>query len=176
MASFGGEWAKDIMKKTLLLIVAMMMAVATFAQKDVTLRAGTNIPIKSQNAIRASQVTEGQTINFIVARDVVVDGVPAIPYGSMVKGTVTQAKKSSWWGTRGRLGISINSVILPDGSALPLTSNGIEIKGANRTALSVILFAVVVWPACFICGGKAEMPAGYEIDAQLASAATITVK
>lgn len=164
------------MKKHLLLIVVMMMAVATFAQKEVTLKAGTYIPVKSQNAIRAAQVTEGQTINFIVSRDVNVDGITAIPYGSIVKGSVTEAKKSSWWGTRGRLGISINNVILPDGSTLPLTSNGIEIKGANRTALSVILFAVVVWPACFICGGKAEMPAGYEIDAQLASAAKITVK
>ena len=164
------------MKKIVLLMVAIMMACATFAQQEVTLKAGTFVPVKSQNSVRATEVKEGQTLNFIVSRDVNVNGVTAIPYGAMVKGTVTKAKRSSWWGTRGRLGVSINRVILPDGTELPLTSNGVEIKGTNRTTLSVVLFAIVVWPACFICGGKAEMPAGYEIEAQLASTASITVK
>lgn len=160
----------------MLVAFAAMLSVATFAQKEVTLKAGTNVPVKSQMAVKAADVTVGQTLNFIVARDVNVNGTTAIPYGSMVKGTVTEAKKSSWWGTRGRLGIAIKSVTLPDGTEVPLTSTGVQIKGANRTALSVALFVFVTIPACFICGGKAEMPAGYEIDAQLASSATITVQ
>lgn len=164
------------MKKIAIFAAALCVAMSSFAQKDVTLKAGTMIPVKSQQSVKAADVEIGQTINFLVARDVNVDGVTVIPYGSIAKGTVTQAKKSSWFGTRGRLGIDVKTVTLPDGTVLPLTSNGVQIKGANRTTLSVLLFLFVTIPAAFIPGGRAEMPANYEIECQLATTATVSAK
>jgi len=163
--------------KYLIFILALTGCVMAFAQKEVTLKAGTVIPIKNQNAFRAVDVEEGQMVKFIVSRDVNVDGVTAIPYGSEVKGIVTQAKRSSWWGTRGRLRISLQSVVAPDETEIPLQrTSDVEIKGVNHTAWSVLLFCFVALPACAICGGKAEMPAGYEMEAKLASTTTVKVK
>ena len=58
---------------------------------------------------------------------------------------------------------------------IPLTNGDVYVTGKNRTALSVVLFALVVWPACFICGSKAEIPAGYEVQANVASNTMVKV-
>lgn len=152
-----------------------VMTLHTYAQKEVTVKAGTLIPFQSVNTVRAADVDEGQKLNFRVARDIVVNGVTAIPYGTMVNAKVLKAKKSSWWGTRGRLSATITEIVMPDGTVIPIQNGTFEIKGTNRTALSVILFCFVTIPACFITGSKAEMPAGYEIVANVANNVTMTV-
>ena len=162
------------MKKILLSFALCCMSVVTFAQKEVTIKAGTLIPFQSVNTVKAADVDKGQKLNFRVARDINVDGVTAIPYGAMVSATVTKAKKSSWWGTRGRLAASITEIVMPDGSVIPIQNSNFEIKGKNRTALSVVLFLFVTIPACAICGSKSEMPAGYEVVGNVAS--TVKVK
>ena len=150
------------------------MSIVTFAQKEVTIKAGTMIPFQAVNMVKAAEVDEGQKLNFGVSRDINVDGVTAIPYGAMVNATVTKAKKSSWWGTRGRLAASITEIVMPDGTVIPIQNGNFEIKGKNRTALSVVLFLFVTIPACCITGSKAEMLAGYEVVGNVAS--TVKVK
>ena len=162
------------MKKVFLCLILCCMSIVTFAQKEVTIKAGTMIPFQAVNTVKAADVDEGQKLNFRVSRDINVDGVTAIPYGAMVNATVTKAKKSSWWGTRGRLAASITEIVMPDGTVIPIQNGNFEIKGKNRTALSVVLFLFVTIPACCITGSKAEMPAGYEVVGNVAS--TVKVK
>jgi hypothetical protein len=57
---------------------------------------------------------------------------------------------------------------MPNGEVIPLTNGDVYVTGTNRTPLSVISF-LFVWPCCFICGSKAEIPSGYEIQANVAS-------
>lgn len=141
----------------------------TTAPEEYKLEGGTQIPLQNINYVRASQLYIGQTVNFRVSRDIKVDDVEIIPYGTIVKGKVYEAKKSSWFGTKGRLGIKIDNIELPDGITIPLTNGDVYVTGKNRTTLSVLLCLFVVWPACFITGSKAELPAGYEIVAQVAN-------
>ena len=75
------------------------MSFASFAQKEVTVKAGTLVPLQITNPTKAADVSVGQKVAFRVSRDIKVDGVTAIPYGTIVNGTVYQAKRSSWWGT-----------------------------------------------------------------------------
>ncbi|MBQ3630609.1 MAG: hypothetical protein II949_05180 [Prevotella sp.] len=157
------------MKKLFLCLVLCMMSVATFAQKEVTVKAGTLVPLQVSNPTKAADVSVGQKVAFRVSRDINVDGVTAIPYGTTVNGTVYEAKKSSWWGTKGRLGIKISEMYGPNGEMIPLTNGDVYVTGKNRTALSVCLCLFLVWPACFICGSKAEIPVGYEIQANVAA-------
>ena len=42
--------------------------------------------------------------------------------------------------------------------------------------IQFILQTVAIWPACFICSSKAEMPNGYEIQANVAANTVINVK
>ena len=86
------------------------MSMATFAQKEVTVKAGTLVPLQVVNPTKAADVSVGQKVAFRVSRDINVDGITAILYGTTVNGTVYEAKKSSWWGTKGRLGIKISEM------------------------------------------------------------------
>jgi hypothetical protein len=151
------------------------MSVASFAQTEVTVKAGTLVPLQVVNYTKAADVNVGQKVLFRVARDISIDGVTAIPYGTTVNGTVYEAKKSSWWGTKGRLGIKVTEMYAPNGEMIPLQNGDLYVTGKNRTALSVLLFCFVTMPACFICGSKAEVPAGYEIQANVAANTVIKV-
>lgn len=153
-----------------------MVSFEMFAQQKVTLNSGSVIPLQAVNAVKAKTVEEGQKVLFQVSRDIVVDETTVIPYGTRVNGVVTQSKRSSWWGTRGRLGIKVSELIAPDGTSVPLTNGNIVITGKNRTALSVVLFCLGVFPCAFICGSKAQMPAGYELIANVASSVTFKLK
>lgn len=144
-----------------------------FAQSGkVTLKAGTQIPLQVSNAVEAANVKVGQKVT-----DVMVDGKTVIPFGTLAQGTVYEAKRSSWWGTKGRLGIKIDDLVLPnsENALVPLTNNDIYVTGKNRTPLAVITF-LFVWPCCFICGSKAELPASYTIMANVASSVEISSK
>ena len=85
-----------------------------------------------------------------------------------------EAKRSTAFGTRGRLGIKLRYLTLPSGEQVSFTSSEVYIKGVNRTPLSVIIFCFTCLP--FPCGGKAQLTAGYEVDATVASNTTVVVK
>ena len=151
-----------------------LMSLSTFAQKEVTVKAGTLVPLQVVNYTKAADVKVGQKVAFRVSRDISVNGVTAIPYGTTVNGTVYEAKKSSWWGTKGRLGIKISEMFAPNGEMVPLSNGDVYVTGKNRTPTAVIVF-LFVWPGGFICGSKAELPVGYEIQANVAANTLVTV-
>lgn len=160
------------MKKLFISLILCMVSSFTFAQKEVTVKAGTLVPLQIVNPTKAADVKKGQKVAFRVSRDINVNGVTAIPYGTLVNGIVYEAKRSSWWGTKGRLGIKISEIFTPEGETIPLTNGDVYVTGKNRTPTAVIAF-LFVWPCCFICGSKAEIPSGYEIQAAVASNTTI---
>ena len=70
------------MKKVFMILALCLMSVATFAQKEVTVKAGTLVPLQIVNPTKAADVNVGQKVAFRVSRDINVDGVTAIPYGT----------------------------------------------------------------------------------------------
>ena len=151
-----------------------IMAIAVIAQKQVTIKGGTIVPLESTAKIKAADVNVGQTVDFRVSRDVLVDGIVAIPCGTIAKGTVYEAKRSTAFGTKGRLGIKVRYLTLPSGENISFASSDIYIQGQNRTALSVVVFFFTLLP--FPCGSKAVMPLGYEFDATVANNTTVTIE
>ena len=144
------------------------------AQKKVTIKSGTIVSLESVKEVRGAKAHEGETVDFKVVRDVIVDGTVAIPAGTIAKGTVYEANRSTAFGTRGRLGIKIKYLNTPSGEVVNFTSSDVYIKGSNRTAVSVVVFCFTLLP--FPCGGKAVMPIGYETEATVAGNTTITVE
>lgn len=157
-------------------LFTLLLAVSTnsLAQKKVTVKGGTIVPLEAVKEVRGAQAHEGEYVDFRVTQDVKVDGVVAIPKGTIAKGMVTEAKRSMAFGTRGRLGIKIRSLTVPSGDVINFASSEVYIKGSNRTALSVIIFCFTCLP--FPSGGKAVMKAGYETDATVATNTTITIE
>ena len=152
-----------------------VMSFSAFAQKRVTIKAGTIVPLQAVNQVKAADVTEGQTVDFQVVQDVNIDGVCAIPRGTLVKGKVAEARKSTVAGTKGRLIININSMNLPDGEPVFFSNTDVRVYGKNKTPLAIVT-ACFVWPCIFIPGTKAVMPAGYEVQATVAANTTVTVR
>lgn len=150
-----------------------MLSTLAFAQKVVTVKAGTLVPFQSVNTVKAADVDKGQNLVFRVARDIQVEGVTAIPYGTLVYAKVLKAKKSSWWGTRGRLAATITEIVMPNGTVIPIQNGTFEIKGGNRTALSIVIFCLCYVP---IAGTRAEMQAGYEIVGNIAANTELKVE
>lgn len=140
---------------------------------NVFLNYGTELPIQVVSPVRARDVSVGQEISFRTVSNTFVDGLNLIPSGTPVKGIVYKAKRSSAFGTKGKLGIRIDHLTLSDGTQIPLKGD-VYVTGHNRTALSVLLFLFVTWPACFICGTKAELLPGYGAMASLASSIEFT--
>ena len=162
------------MKRFAISTLMFIMAIAVIAQKQVTIKGGTIVPLESTAKIKAADVNVGQTVDFRVSRDVLVDGIVAIPCGTIAKGTVYEAKKSTAFGTKGRHGIKVRYLTLPSGDNISFASSDIYIQGQNRTALSVVVFIFTLLP--FPCGSKAVMPLGYEFDATVANNTTITIE
>ena len=161
------------MKKIILSFIVSALSICGFAQKTVTIKGGTIVPLEAVKSIRAIDVHEGESVDFKVCRDVVIDGVVAIPARTLAKGSVYEAKRSTAFGTRGRLGIKVKYIILPSGDNVNFTSTDVYIKGPNRTALSVIIFCFTCLP--FPCGGKGEMKQGYEVEATVANNVTVNI-
>lgn len=164
------------MKKILFLMMVVLFSITSTAQekKEITIKAGTVVPLEAIKNVRASQVHEGQNIDFKVSRDIIIDKTVAIPAGTIAKGVVYEAKRSAWFGTKGRLGIKIRFLTLPSGDIVNFTSSEVYITGKNRTPLSVVIFCCTCVP--LPCGSKAEMKLGYEFDATVANNTTVSIE
>ena len=162
------------MKNLIFSLAFLAMSELAYAQKTVTIKGGTIVPVEAVRNVRATEVQVGQNVDFKVVRDVIVDGVVAIPVGTIVIGNVYEAKRSTAFGTKGRLGIKLRYLNLPSGDVLNFASSDVYIQGRNRTALSVIIFCCTCLP--FPCGSKAELKTGVEYDATVANNTTVTIE
>ncbi|MBO6287350.1 MAG: hypothetical protein J6M94_02020, partial [Prevotella sp.] len=95
-------------------------AVVSNSPKRVVLKKGISVPIQIVKPVKARDLNVGDQVAFKVAQDIFSDGIVVIPNGTPVKGTVYVAKKSSAFGTKGKLGIIIKNIDLPDGGQIPL--------------------------------------------------------
>ncbi|MBQ2402857.1 MAG: hypothetical protein II314_02850 [Prevotella sp.] len=96
------------MKKYFVVCLLSIFSVVSYAQKKVTLKTGTIIPLQSVRQVKAADVNEGEYVDFRVVNDIMVDNHVVIEKGSIVKGVVNEACKSTIAGTKGRLVININ--------------------------------------------------------------------
>ena len=144
-------------------------------RQDIILNYGTEIPIQIVSPIKARDVSEGQEVSFRTVSDVVVNGEKLIPASTPVKGIVYKADKSAPFGTKGKLGITIDYLTLLDGTRIPLKGD-VYVTGKSRAVLSVLLFLFVTWPACFICGTKAQLLPGYETMVRLGATVKFPVE
>ena len=136
--------------------------------KSVTIKAGTIVPLQAVRRIKAADVDKGDIVYFRVVSDILVHNNIVISRGTMVQGTVYEAKKSKWVGTKGRLVINLNNLMLPSGESVYFSNAPIRIYGKNRTPLAVVT-SLFVWPCIFIPGTKAVMPEGFEVQAVVAT-------
>lgn len=129
-----------------------------------------------------------------VSRDVRADGRVAIPAGSRVLGSVTLVERGGKMKERARLGVRFHTVILADGTELPLSTDTVYREGespANASAAKVgggaiggaILGAILgggkgaaIGAGVGAGAGTAAVMAGGRKPAQIQAGAPVTVK
>jgi hypothetical protein len=126
--------------------------------------------VLSQNLSSADAVT-GQTVEFEVVDDVIVNGFLVIPHGATAWATVTDAEHKRRMGRAGKLDLNIDKVRLADGEKALLRAIK-DTKGGGHTGAMVgamVATSLVVWPAAplflLMHGKDVTIPKGTNISA-----------
>ncbi len=170
------------MKRFLTLFLSLSLASWSFAatplsdpDKTVVIPDGTEIVAVTTETISSKTAHEDDPISFKVDEDVIVDGVVVIAKGTLVKGIVTNAKKSGYLGRGGQLNVRVESTTTVDGQKLKVrASRGRE--GSDKTGTTVAL-VVLFGPLGFLKKGKnAEIKEGTRLRVFTDEEKTVKVK
>ena len=145
-------------------------------------------PVSSERA-RVEDKVEAR-----VMRDVSVDGRTAIPSGTRAIGAVTLVERGGKLKERARLGVRFHTLVLADGTQLPIRTEAIMREGESQGGDSArkiggaavggaILGALIggkkgaaIGGATGAAGGTAVAMSGDRSEATLASGAVVTVR
>lgn len=110
---------------------------------------GTPIPVQLAENVSSSKAHVGDQVNFVVVRDVALDGFTIIPAGTVAHGTVTGIKGKRLLGIGAKVSLKLDSVHLVNGEEVAIRGSK-EVKGGSRTKLmlaAMIATGVIFLPA-----------------------------
>jgi len=141
------------------------------AMQGFGLEDGTPVKLRTARTISSADAHTGDTLDFEVLEDVLVQGTLVIPKGSIAWGTVTDAQPKRRMARGGKLDTNIDSVRLADGEKVPLRAVK-DVKGGGHTGAmtgAMVGTAIVFFPAAplflFMHGKDISIPKGTEITA-----------
>jgi hypothetical protein len=116
----------------------------------ITIPKGTAIGLIELETASSATASKGDPVRYVVAEDIVVDGVTAIRAGTPVTGTVTKAKKSSTHHQEGELEIAVRELALDSQIRLRLTDqppkSPAEQSAENSELVKGVLLGIVLAP------------------------------
>lgn len=131
----------------------------------VRIAAGTLIDLVTRDSISTKKNVKGDLLYLKVAAPVVVDGVTAIPVGTIVVAQLTRADKRGAFGKSGKLDVQLLYAELPSG---PLRVSGmLEARGKRGADDSLATAALFFLLPSVATGRSAEIPAGSEVSGRL---------
>lgn len=143
--------------------------------KTVTIADGTEISAATTETLSSKTSHEGDLLTFKVNEDVIIDGSVVIAKGAILKGVVTDSKRSGAFGKSGKLNIRIDTTTTVDGQTLKVRASKGK-SGDSKTGATVAL-VVLFGPVGFLKHGKqAEIKEGTLIKVFTDEAKTVTIK
>ncbi|MGZ3276830.1 MAG: hypothetical protein ACXU82_06055 [Caulobacteraceae bacterium] len=149
------------------------------ARKCCRVAAGTVVMMELAEPVSTKTHKSGDTFAIRLAEPVVVQGQIVLPAGAKGVGEVTDAAKPGMGGKGAKLVLSVRSLTGPKGNILPLKGLQLSVNGkghekaATALGLGGIGFAPLGLAGIIMRGGDAELPAGTQATAKLASTATL---
>lgn len=172
------QFRNSVIGKSTAILLACSIFCMSFTTIDssnvVTLKSGTPVILELVSTIKSNKAKSGQMVDFRVINNVKAGNVVVIPAGSIAKGQVIEADKSGIFGQPGELRVAIKSVIAIDGTNVPLMGSEFSEEGKDKLAVSIIGGLLCLFPF-FMKGGKAEMPAGTQLQANVLSDTEIAI-
>src|SRR5215207_7113280 len=154
---------------------ALALAPQDGSAGEVVLPDGTELTVITIEEISSKTATEGDALTFKIDEDVNVNGKVVIARGALVKGEISNAKKSGRMGRGGTLSIRVLSTTTVDDQKVKLrASKGRE--GDDKTGTTVAL-VVLFGPLGFLKKGKdAKIKEGTRIKAYTDEEKKVAVK
>lgn len=164
------------------------------ALEEITIKEDSVIGIRLETAVTSSTAKVEDRVDARVARDVMVDGRPAVPAGTRLEGTVTQVQRGGKFKERAHLGIRFDTLILADGTRVPLRTAPIFREGepptgeaTSKIGASAVVGAIlgvviggkkgaIIGGTAGAAGGAAAVAAGDANEATLPAGALLTVR
>jgi len=162
--------------------------------EELVVSADSVIGLQLKNTVSSETSQVEDRVEAQVARDVAVGGRVAIPAGSRVLGVVTAVERGGKVRDRARLGVRFHTLVLADGTTVPLQTDTVYRDGDSPASSSAakmggaavggaILGAIlgggkgaVLGGAAGAAGGTAAVMAGTRRAATMASGSTVTVR
>jgi hypothetical protein len=140
---------------------------------------GTPVTLRLAENVSSAHARVGDRLDFIVVKDVSLEGFTVIPAGTMARGTVTRVKGKRFLGIGGNVALKLDSVELVNGDRVSLQAS-LEVKGHSRTKLmaaAMIATALVFLPATPVFlltrGHDSTVVKSTEITAQISGATSV---
>lgn len=157
------------------LVATCVFAPFTSAQKKVTLKAGPPVILATVETVSSKTTVSGNTVDFKVVTDVIVDGNVVIPAGTIAKGQASNVSKASAIGKGGEITVGINNINALDGTLVPLSGANISASGKNKVGLAIVCGICTLF-GFLIPGSQAELPAGSQTQAVVMSNTIVTLQ
>jgi len=132
---------------------------------------GTPVHLVLSQTLSSADAVTGQTVEFEVVDDVIVNGFIVIPHGSTAWATITDAEHKKRMGRAGKLDLNVDKVRLADGEKALLRAVK-DTKGGGHTGAMVgamVATSLVVWPAAplflLMHGKDVTIPKGTNVSA-----------
>jgi len=135
-------------------------AFITFANAEVRIPANTRVHVALNKEVigKKKYVREGDLVPARVWRDVIIDGAVVIAADTPALVKVEKLKTRKIVGIKGKLTLAILETTAADGTPVSLTG-GYNKAGKGRIGLTASIGALLFWPALFIPGSAARLPA-----------------
>ena len=137
-----------ILLSTLLMPCVSAQEMSTVPAR-LTIPDGTPIQLQLTESVCSAHARVGDLLNFVVVRDVSVEGFTVISAGTVASGSVTGVKGKRFLGIGGKVALKLDSVELVNGDRVGLRAR-MEVKGRSRTKLmaaAMIATGLVFLPA-----------------------------
>jgi hypothetical protein len=133
---------------------------------------GTPIMVRLINEVSSATVAVGQSIDFKVVGDVVINGTTVVKDGTLGHAQIVALDKRQMLGEPGSVTLGDFYVLALDGSRIPLSAT-INNVGKSKQTTALVLAWFICLPFLLMKGGDATIPAGTE--KTVYTAATVTV-
>ena len=110
----------------------------------------TKVRVRLEQPLSSATADDGQPVQLAVSEDVKINDVVVIPHDTVVNGTVVQSVAKRRMGRTGKLDFSIDTIVLEDGSKIPVRYSVVKKEGGSHATSTGIItagVAVVFWPA-----------------------------
>jgi hypothetical protein len=99
--------------------------------RTVTLSAGSTLPVRITQTLDSATTQQGETFSGVVATDVIIDGLVAIPQGTPVTGRVSEVHEAAHFKGSSLLTVELTN-INRKGEHIPVTTEPFSKEGAGR--------------------------------------------